>query len=81
MKHTNAILTVIAILLSLLVLKVYVFPDSIFEKIGEKQADETYLDKRSGRLYIYSPKYLGYPATMKVVDLKSHKEKNYFIKD
>lgn len=81
MKYLNAVMTVVAILLTMLVLKVYIFPDSIYEKVGENPAEQTYLNKRSGRLYVYSPKYLQYPGSIKVIDLKSCKEKEHFIKN
>ena len=81
MKYLNVVLTVIAILLVPLVGKIYTTPNSNFIKVGEKELEMTFLDQRSGRLYTYSPKHTQYPATIKVINLKSGAEWNCFTKD
>jgi len=86
MKYLSIVLTFIAILLALLVVKVYIIPDSNFEHVKattiskEKKGDEMFLEKKSGCLYAYSPKYLAYPATIEEINLKTGKRKAFFIK-
>jgi hypothetical protein len=81
MKYLNILLTAIALLLALLVVKVYTFSDSDFVHVRsftepkEKEGDELFLNRKTGRIYTYSPKYMQYPISIEEVDLKTGKRK------